>query len=156
MSNSASTIGLPMLRVSASAKSAALARMASAILNRNVPRSRAARRRQGPSSKAARAAPTARPTSSGVASGTRRITLASNGLMTSRMLSPFHDAHSAASELAEEWLRRNRPLRGKHAPRVERTRGQHLRDDRRRAAGVDIDPHPPPPHPPPLPIQAYL
>src|SRR5258708_27339380 len=143
MSNSASTIGLPMLRVSASAKSAALARMASAIVKRDVPRSRAARRRQGPSSKAVRAAPTARPTSAADASGTRRITLASNGLMTSRMLSPFHDAHSAASELAEEWLRGNRPLRGDHAPRVEHTRGPHLRDDRRRRAGADTAPHVP-------------
>ena len=79
-------MGLPMFLVSVSASSAARARMASATLNRIVPRSRCIILRQGPSSNAARAAPTAARTSSRPASGTVPSTDRSVGLTTYRVV----------------------------------------------------------------------
>ena len=66
MSNSASTIGLPVLRVSSSASSAARSRTMRASSNSTRPRSCAVASFQAPASNAARAALTARSTSAGV------------------------------------------------------------------------------------------
>ena len=79
MSYSASTMGLPLLRLSSSESAAWCARTFSARRKRTRPRSWAVVPAHGPSWKAALAAATARSTSSPPESGTRAMTSSVEG-----------------------------------------------------------------------------
>jgi hypothetical protein len=94
MSYSASTIGLPQLRDSISARWAAFSRILSDSRNRIRPRSCGVLEAQGPVSKAALAAATARFTSSTFPAGTCAITSSVEGSRTAVVLFDALSTHS--------------------------------------------------------------
>src|SRR5262249_18796152 len=148
-----------MLRVSVSANSLARARIASAILNSSVPRSRAIDLLHAPPSKAARAAAIALLTSSALASGTLASTWPVAGLMMSRVclaathFPPIHilcspmrdslallamDGHAALRQLGEKGCGGHGSLRWQRAACGDLAAGEHLHCDRRGTASVDV------------------